>query len=103
MPGKLSSNDQKTLRIYALLEPDGQTARYVGQTADYLNKRLDDHLRRPGKTRKGAWIQSLLNAGEQPQIVLLETFTGWRRQAYERETHWIKKLRTEGHPLLNVP
>lgn len=102
MPLGLSSNDRKTYRIYALTGPDHQP-RYVGQTADTLANRLADHIRRPGHTAKGEWVRSLLDAGQEPQIIQLEEFSGWRRQAYQRETHWIRHLRSTGNSLLNVP
>jgi hypothetical protein len=35
------------------------------------------------------------------QRVLIEEFTGYRSQAYERETFWIQRLRSGGHSLLN--
>jgi len=50
---------------------------------------------------KGDWIRELRDIGQEPQIVLLEEFVGFRRRAYERESHWISRLRSEGHPLLN--
>lgn len=52
MPGWLATNERKVFRIYALLEPDVRVARYVGQTADTLEHRLDDQVRRPGRTAK---------------------------------------------------
>ncbi|GAA1491476.1 GIY-YIG nuclease family protein [Brachybacterium sacelli] len=105
MPGSpgLGSAARKLFRIYALLTPDRLTAHYVGQTADALHRRLEDHLRRPGHSKKADWIRAVRESGDAPQIVLLEEFTGYRQQAYERETYWIRRLRAQGHPLKNVP
>jgi len=99
----LSSNNRKTYRIYALVEPISNRPRYVGQTADTIENRLREHVRKRRATAKGEWVQSLLDANLLPGIVLLEEFVGYRRQAYERETHWIRQLRSEGQQLLNVP
>jgi hypothetical protein len=52
-------------------------------------------------TKKGLWVRSLVDAGQWPEIVLLEEFTGERQHAYERESYWIARLRAEGCPLLN--
>lgn len=97
----LSSHESKPYRIYALIDPNTDAVYYVGQTAAALGYRRLDHVRRPGNTKKGEWVRALLDAGREPQIVLLEEFIGYRRRAYERETYWIKRLRSEGHPLLN--
>lgn len=97
----LSSTESKPYRIYALIDPITGVAYYVGQTAAGLRLRRTDHMRKPGNTRKGDWVRALRDAGREPQIVLLEEFIGFRRRAYERETHWINRLRSEGHPLLN--
>ena len=101
-PG-LGSTSQKVFRIYALLTPDRKSARYVGQTADTLQNRLEDHLRRPGRSQKGDWIRAMRARGASPQIVLLEEVLGYRQEAYERETYWIRRLRAQGHVLTNVP
>jgi hypothetical protein len=97
----LSSTESKPYRIYALIDPSTNVAHYVGQTAAGLGIRRTDHMRKPGNTRKGDWVRALQAAGYEPQIVLLEEFIGYRRQAYERETFWITRLRSEGHPLKN--
>jgi hypothetical protein len=92
-----------TYRIYALVEPDTETVRYVGQTADHLHQRRADHLRVRGTSARANWLRSLIAQGTRPRIVLLEEVTGTRRNAYAAETQWIRKLRAEGHPLVNVP
>ena len=97
----LSSTECKPYRIYALVDPSTHVAYYVGQTANTLFLRWRDHLRKPGNTKKGKWVRELRADEREPQIVLLEEFSGYRPQAYERESYWIKRLRSEGHPLLN--
>lgn len=97
----LSSTESKPYRIYALIDPVTNRAHYVGQTANTLGFRRMDHVKKPGNTVKGDWIRALHEDEREPQIVLLEEFIGYRQRAYERETYWIKRLLSEGHPLLN--
>lgn len=97
----LSSDERKPYRIYTLVDPLTGVPHYVGQTAATLADRRSDHVRKSGNTKKGAWVRELLAAYREPQIVLIEEFTGYRRQAYERETFWNRRLRSEGHPILN--
>ncbi|WP_083393309.1 GIY-YIG nuclease family protein [Curtobacterium sp. MMLR14_010] len=97
----LSSDERKTYRVYALVDPTNGVPYYVGQTANTLANRRQDHVRKSGNTRKGTWVRGLLSNHLEPQIVLLEELTGHRRDAYEREAYWIRKLRDEGQPLLN--
>jgi hypothetical protein len=92
-----------TFLIYALLEPDSDNARYVGQTAQPLQLRLDDHLRVRGASARADWIRSLIARDLAPRIVQLDQVTGTRPDAYALETAWIRKLRANGHSLLNVP
>jgi hypothetical protein len=99
----LSSTDLQSYRVYALIDPNNGLARYVGQTARTLFLRWKEHVQRPGYTKKGEWIRQLAEADKQPNIALLEEFTGYRRQAYERESYWIRRLRAAGHPLLRAP
>ena len=97
----LSSEAVKQYRIYALIDPLSLVAYYVGQTAETLGHRRQGHVRKRAYTRKGNWIRSLLDRELEPQIVLLEEFWGYRAQAYERESYWIRRLRSEGQPLTN--
>lgn len=89
-------------RIYALIEPDG-TPRYVGQTDGPLASRLRGHLRARGRSARAEWLRSLIANGQQPGITQLEEIDGARRDAYRRETEWIRRLRADGHPLVNYP
>lgn len=97
----LSSTEPQVYRVYALLDPATRFPRYVGQTAEPLGVRLKQHVTKHQKTKKSLWIQSLVDAGEWPLIVLLEEFTSERRHAYERETYWVTRFRAEGCLLLN--
>lgn len=94
----------QTFQIYVLTSPiDEQVARYVGQTTAPLHERLADHLRIRGASARADWLRSLASRGQRPQIVQLEVVRGTRHDAYTAETRWIKRLRSEGHHLLNVP
>lgn len=97
----LSSDERQLYRIYALVDPLTGDPHYIGQTAATLADRRRDHVQKPGSTKKGTWIRELLDDGREPQIVLIEEFTGYRREAYERESFWIRRLRSEGRPILN--
>ncbi|WP_350223945.1 GIY-YIG nuclease family protein [Microbacterium sp. LMC-P-041] len=98
---RLSSDNRKSYRIYAWIDPVTRQAHYVGQTANTLHLRRTEHLRSAGRTRKNEWVRGMLESGIEPEIVLLEEVIGLRRQAADREQHWIGRLRAEGHPLTN--
>lgn len=84
-----------------MIDPVTRQAHYVGQTANTLHLRRTEHLRSAGRTRKNEWVRGMLESGIEPEIVLLEEVIGLRRQAVDREQHWIGRLRAEGHPLAN--
>jgi hypothetical protein len=98
---RLSSPERKTYRIYGLVDPRTGETRYVGQTADLLGRRLQDHIRKPGATKKGDWVREVLAADLDPTIYLIEELVGYRPDAYKRESYWINRLRDEGQPLTN--
>lgn len=62
--------------IYGLRDPETGKIRYVGQTAESLEGRLQNHIsqarRRNGNPRKNEWIRQLLIDGfDGPEIVVL--------------------------------
>ena len=84
---------EKQWFLYALIDPRTDDLRYIGKTTS-PKRRYQEHLR--GRTTrekswKASWIQSVLNAGALPEMVLIESGIGeaWR----EREAHWIEELR----------
>lgn len=89
--------------IYALVDPVTGALRYVGKSVISLKARLSNHeyKARSGRTTTptGDWIRGLQSVGLHPQIRLLEETTG-RWQDVERT--WIRRLRAEGHDLLNL-
>lgn len=96
---------QGQFRVYGLQDPETSEIRYVGQTTNRLGQRLAEHcgpdLRK--KTLKTAWVRALLERGKEPEILLLEEVQGTRQDAYQAETAWIRRLRGQGHRLLNTP
>lgn len=90
--------------IYALVDPrQPEHIRYVGKTCN-MKVRMPLHLRlakTKATNRRLCWIQSVLNAGERPQVLILETVAAGARWQ-EREIFWIAKARLEGHELTNT-
>lgn len=84
--------------IYGLCEPDWKTIRYVGVTYD-LSSRYKYHLVDFDTTHKARWIQSLLNQGLKPKIIILDVVLSEMREEAERE--WIRILRESGCDLTN--
>lgn len=87
--------------IYGLVDPRTNAVRYVGKTWGSVEKRRRTHVNcaHLRKTHKDYWILQLLNAGTQPDVVVLETCSrvGWQA----REMYWIAKLRADGVELTN--
>jgi hypothetical protein len=58
---------EKTGTVYVLLDPRGDTIRYVGQTTRPLPQRLSGHLSSRG-TPMAAWVADLRGLGLRPGI-----------------------------------
>lgn len=58
--------------IYALADPGSGEIRYIGQTIVRPSIRLEGH-RHSGTKRVSEWIRSLVDRGEQPMLIELET------------------------------
>lgn len=73
--------------------------RYVGKALD-KKQRLREHLRPSSDSSKPLreWIAGVLRAGHELLALPLD---GDEANWVAREKYWIKKLRAEGHPLLN--
>jgi hypothetical protein len=94
-------NDREIF-IYALIDPRNGAVRYVGQTVS-IPRRVISHRRHAletTKTHKAAWIRSLLDAGYEPQIVVLETTTVEGKDQAEKK--WIQHYRDAGANLTNL-
>lgn len=88
--------------IYALVDPRTDEIRYVGKSVD-PERRCLAHLREAKKStrsRKQAWIRSLLNVGLYYQVKILEDELP-DGLCEAREQFWIKELAALGHRLTN--
>jgi hypothetical protein len=85
--------------IYALLDPDTEQIRYVGQTRN-LRQRYQNHLHPNVKRMQPviSWIQHLRYHGKRPLLAILEE-TDEARYLWD-EMYWIGECRREG-PILN--
>lgn len=88
--------------LYGLVDPRTDLLRYVGKTYS-PKQRLKQHLKdgrlRPNRCHRSGWVRSLLNAGVEPEMVILEEVAAdaWRKA----ETFWIGYLRYIGCDLVN--
>ena len=91
----------KPASIYALKDPRDGAIRYVGYSVNPVN-RLRGHIknaRLPGRgTHKACWIRSLISAGVEPQLHILEADA---ENPQEAEIQWIARLLAEGCDLTN--
>jgi hypothetical protein len=91
----------KTPLIYALCDPRTEAVRYIGQSENGL-VRARKHARQARcgeRGHKANWIRQLQTLGLDYIIVIVEQTTIDRLD--DRERHWIKYYRAQGH-LLNV-
>lgn len=97
--------DAETTFIYALYDPRGGGARYVGK-ADDPSRRLKQHLketaaaaRRGAHTHRTAWLQSLADAGVEPELRVIDRVPTelW----VVAEQAWIRDFRLLGCDLVN--
>lgn len=90
--------------VYALVHPITAAVHYIGKSSNGLQRpnahRGAKSLTRD-KTPKGAWIRSLLAAGMDYSIIVLEVLDSESR-LNEAEIRWISYGRTQKWPLANV-
>lgn len=86
-----------TRYIYALLDPDTDEVRYIGQTINPA-MRYEAHRYRTSKpaSRKDFWVNSLAAIGKQPKFHILEEDAD-----FNAETKWILHYHKQGAPLTN--
>lgn len=90
--------------IYALKDPVTEAIRYVGKTSQNPRTRLRAHINRArdnrGARHCASWISSLIDAGLEPLMQVLETVSAdsWE----EAEKRWIRNLRDAGANLVNM-
>lgn len=88
--------------IYGLHAPGGPI-KYIGKTKRSLRHRLTEHISdaksRDQNNQRGHWIRKLLNAGQEPEMVILERVSEDDWQYAERK--WIAFYRDAGFDLVN--
>lgn len=92
--------------VYALVDPDTLEVKYIGQTTQRLNVRLNKHLN-DAKRRPLAcypvydWIRLLVAQGKRPIIEAISSNV--QSDHLDRlETMWISLFKTWGHELTNT-
>jgi len=88
----------ETTCIYGLFDPRTGECFYVGK-ANNPSKRFAEHLSCTKNAKKYRWIQSIVDAGYQPELRTLEVlpYAEWEAS----EIRWIYQMTREGHPLTN--
>lgn len=88
--------------IYTLSDPRTKEIRYIGQTIQFLERRLDDHIRiDPAFTSKlSEWVKSLLLDGVEPEIDLVWMYES-EDELNEGEKFWIRFGKLAGLDLVN--
>lgn len=91
--------NMRTVWIYTLSDPFTLEVKYVGKTVR-VNRRLNDHLKCNGKSKKDAWIKSLVNKGSKPVLDVVEITD--EENCNWLEQYWISQFRTWGFNLKNM-
>lgn len=94
--------EQKLVTVYGLASSLDDVIRYVGQTSVSLETRRKWHiswtLKERDKSRRTAWIKSVLNGGHDLKISAIEVDA----VLDEAEIRWIAYYRNLGHELVNL-
>lgn len=85
--------------IYTLSDPTTNIVKYVGKTFR-LERRLNDHLKCNGRSKKDAWVKSLLNKGLIPLLEVIEETDDIECNFWEQ--YWISQFKTWGFKLKNM-
>lgn len=89
---------ERIIHIYILSDPRTGIARYVGKTVN-PKARLKSHIREPRRSHKNYWVKSLLRAGFEPVMEIIEEVT--EAQWEEAERFYCAFFRSVGGALLN--
>mgnify|MGYP000045988864 CR=1 FL=1 len=76
----------ETVWIYTLSDPLTLKVKYVGKTCR-INRRLNDHLKCTGRSKKDAWVKSLKNKNLLPILEILDI--GDKTNCDLLEQYWI--------------
>lgn len=88
--------------IYKIICPITNDIKYVGKTLR-LNRRIQEHNMRKNKSKLSLiekWENDLLSNNFKPVFEIIEEC--FEENWEEREIFWIKKLKDDGHDLLNM-
>ena len=85
--------------VYGLADPRTELVSYVGCSANPID-RYQAHLNDRTHEVKYAWIRNLIDSGVYPSMIIFGV--AGRAEANAMERHWISKLSSEGHPLVNI-
>jgi group I intron endonuclease len=88
-------------KIYVLVDPDTLEIRYIGQTINSVEKRLQQHIgaaKRGKKSYLYNWIRKLLNKNKAPKIITIQNNAIFN----ESEKYWIQQYRNLDFNLLNL-
>lgn len=92
------------ITVYALVDPNTDQLRYIGQTNRPVNRRLSQHIsvaKRKTVPPVNAWLRGLINGGLRPVVWVMEQYNS-ASDANEGEEFWIGLLRSWELPLLNL-
>lgn len=95
----------KSYVTYAISDPRTNSVVYVGQASSF-EKRKRQHLRlgarRPNLRKQNikTWLFDTISQGVIPEFTILEEVAS-EELSLISELQWVKKLKSEGHPLLN--
>lgn len=85
--------------LYYLIDPRTQLVRYVGVTNN-PKRRLTDHLKAKGNSRKAKWIRALRKIGMSP-ILICKAQLQNKVEAFSTEIRAIAILQSAGNDLVN--
>lgn len=90
-----------TAYIYALTEPDG-TIRYIGRSTN-PQRRLRGHMRSKALPEVHAWLRALLDSGQRPGLLILETIendisASFKEMAHVGAHRGLLNIRGNGRP-----
>ena len=96
----MTTDQSKTVFIYALKEPDTGEIRYIGKSID-PEERLKTHIRlaRKEDSHKARWIRKLLESGFKPVLEIVDEVPDEFWQQWEAA--YIDFFRGEGFLLVN--
>lgn len=103
----MAKNSKITCYIYCLINPINGSVFYVGRTFSDLNERLKSHISESKRkeSKKNKIIQTLINLGSLPEIVLLEErkyMSRFFNKSGSRERFWIKHFAKTDSALCNI-